>query len=47
MLEALTTIQCRGSRGTRAEAAQADHRQKTLNALREVEDALVDLRQQA
>lgn len=31
----------------RAEAARADHRQKTLQALREVEDALVDLRQQA
>ena len=31
----------------RAEAARADHRQRTLQALREVEDALVDLRQQA
>ncbi len=31
----------------RAEAARADHRQRTLNALREVEDALVELRQQS
>jgi len=31
----------------RAEAARADHRAKTLVALREVEDALVDLRQQS
>jgi multidrug efflux system outer membrane protein len=31
----------------RAEAARADHRAKTLGALREVEDALVDLRQQS
>lgn len=31
----------------RAEQARADHRQKTLQALREVEDCLVDLRQQA
>lgn len=31
----------------RAEGARADHRQKTLQALREVEDCLVDLRQQS
>lgn len=31
----------------RAEQARAEHRQKTLQALREVEDCLVDLRQQS
>jgi len=31
----------------RAEAARADHRNRVLGALREVEDALVDLRQQS